>query len=146
MLPLEVRRRASAAGSQIIDYLSLVGDTVDNVPGVLQQGRPDEDGNVKWLLEHGSLDGVIAAAPTMKGAVGENLRQALDWLPQGAQGSSPSSPTTTWPPHVEGWPVLDDELAPSARSDHDAACSTSTSATASAAWHQELAGKALVRC
>src|SRR5471030_3313597 len=64
---------------QIIDYLALIGDTVDNVPGVNKVGPKTA---VKWLQEHGSLDGVIAAAPAMKGAVGENLRQALDWLPQ----------------------------------------------------------------
>ncbi|HEX7689961.1 MAG TPA: DNA polymerase I [Burkholderiaceae bacterium] len=88
---------------QIIDYLSLVGDTVDNVPGVNKVGPKTA---VKWLLEHGSLDGVIAAAPTMKGAVGEHLRAALDWLPQGkrlvtvVRDSDLSG-------HVAGWPVLD---------------------------------------
>jgi DNA polymerase-1 len=88
---------------QIIDYLSLVGDTVDNVPGVNKVGPKTA---VKWLLEHGSLDGVMAAAPTMKGAVGEHLRAALEWLPQGkrlvtvVRDSDLSG-------HVAGWPVLD---------------------------------------
>jgi DNA polymerase-1 len=65
---------------RIIDYLTLIGDTVDNVPGVEKVGPKTA---VKWLAEHGSLDGVIAAASGVKGAVGENLRRALDWLPQG---------------------------------------------------------------
>ena len=65
---------------RIIDYLTLIGDSVDNVPGVDKVGPKTA---VKWIAEHGSLEGVIAAAAGMKGAVGENLRRALDWLPQG---------------------------------------------------------------
>ncbi len=65
---------------RIIDYLTLMGDTVDNVPGVEKVGPKTA---AKWIAEHGSLDGVMAAAPTMKGVVGENLRKALDWLPTG---------------------------------------------------------------
>jgi DNA polymerase-1 len=63
---------------RIVDWLTLVGDAVDNVPGVSKVGPKTA---VKWLQEHGSLDGVIAAAPSIGGAVGENLRQALGWLP-----------------------------------------------------------------
>ena len=69
---------------RIVDYLTLIGDSVDNVPGVDKVGPKTA---AKWLAEHGSLEGVIAAAPTMKGAVGENLRKALDWLPQGGAWS-----------------------------------------------------------
>ncbi len=87
----------------IVDYLSLVGDTVDNVPGVNKVGPKTA---VKWLLEHGSLDGVIAAAPAMKGAVGENLRQALGWLPQGRKLVTVVT-DHDMAPHVPGWPVLD---------------------------------------
>ena len=65
---------------RIVDYLTLVGDAVDNVPGVEKVGPKTA---AKWIAEHGSLEGVIAAAPTFKGVVGENLRRALDWLPQG---------------------------------------------------------------
>lgn len=65
---------------RIIDYLTLIGDTVDNVPGVDKVGPKTA---AKWLAEHGSLEGVVAAAATMKGVAGENLRKALDWLPQG---------------------------------------------------------------
>jgi DNA polymerase-1 len=66
--------------NRIIDYLTLVGDTVDNVPGVAKCGPKTA---VKWLTLHGSLDGVIENAHTITGAVGENLRAALEWLPKG---------------------------------------------------------------
>ena len=64
---------------RIVDYLTLVGDTVDNVPGVPKVGPKTA---VKWLTQYGTLDDVIANAAAIGGAVGENLRQALDWLPQ----------------------------------------------------------------
>jgi len=63
---------------RIVDYLSLVGDSVDNVPGVDKVGPKTA---VKWLEQFGSLDGVVAHAAEIPGAVGENLRRALDWLP-----------------------------------------------------------------
>ena len=65
---------------RIVDYLTLMGDTVDNVPGVDKVGPKTA---AKWIAEHGSLDGVIAAAGSIKGVAGENLRKALDWLPTG---------------------------------------------------------------
>lgn len=65
--------------SKIVDYLSLIGDTVDNVPGVAKVGPKTA---VKWLNLYDSLDGVIEHANEISGVVGENLRQALDWLPQ----------------------------------------------------------------
>ena len=64
---------------RIIDYLSLIGDTVDNVPGVEKVGPKTA---VKWLTQYGSLDEIVAHADEIKGVVGENLRKALDWLPQ----------------------------------------------------------------
>jgi DNA polymerase-1 len=63
---------------RIVDWLTLVGDAVDNVPGVPKVGPKTA---VKWLAEHDSLDGVIAAADRIGGVVGENLRAALSWLP-----------------------------------------------------------------
>ncbi len=63
---------------RIVDYLSLVGDTVDNVPGVDKVGPKTA---LKWLDQYGSLEGVIAHADAIGGAAGENLRRALDWLP-----------------------------------------------------------------
>ncbi|MGE0675139.1 MAG: 5'-3' exonuclease H3TH domain-containing protein, partial [Methylibium sp.] len=65
---------------RIVDYLTLMGDTVDNVPGVEKVGPKTA---AKWISEYGSLDGVIAAAGSIKGVAGENLRRALDWLPTG---------------------------------------------------------------
>ncbi|MFM0003454.1 DNA polymerase I [Paraburkholderia dipogonis] len=63
---------------RIIDYLSLIGDTVDNVPGVDKCGPKTA---IKWLTQFESLDGIVAHADEIKGAVGDNLRRALDFLP-----------------------------------------------------------------
>ncbi|MFM0416833.1 DNA polymerase I [Paraburkholderia aromaticivorans] len=63
---------------RIIDYLSLIGDTVDNVPGVEKCGPKTA---IKWLTQFESLDGIVAHADEIKGAVGDNLRRALDFLP-----------------------------------------------------------------
>ncbi|MGZ8270202.1 MAG: DNA polymerase I [Methylophilus sp.] len=62
----------------IIDYLILIGDTSDNVPGVEKVGPKTA---VKWLKEYGSLDNIVANADSITGKVGENLRKALPWLP-----------------------------------------------------------------
>ena len=88
---------------RIVDYLTLVGDSVDNVPGVDKVGPKTA---VKWLAEHGSLDGVIAAAEGMKGAVGEHLRKALPWLPQ-AKKLVTVVTDCDLAGHVPGWPALD---------------------------------------
>jgi DNA polymerase-1 len=64
--------------NRIIDYLALIGDTVDNVPGVPKVGPKTA---VKWLDAHDSLAGVMAVADDIKGKVGENLRASLDYLP-----------------------------------------------------------------
>ncbi|MEO6033142.1 MAG: DNA polymerase I, partial [Burkholderiaceae bacterium] len=85
---------------RIIDYLTLVGDTVDNVPGVEKVGPKTA---AKWIAEYGSLDGVMAAAPSMKGAAGENLRRALDWLPQARRLVSVVLDCDL-SGHVPGWP------------------------------------------
>ncbi|WBY02609.1 DNA polymerase I [Ramlibacter tataouinensis] len=66
----------------MVDYQALVGDTVDNVPGVEKVGPKTA---VKLLQEYGSLEQLIARAGEVKGAVGENLRKALDWLPKGRE-------------------------------------------------------------
>ncbi|NOX42598.1 MAG: DNA polymerase I [Gammaproteobacteria bacterium] len=63
---------------QIIDYLTLIGDTVDNVPGVPKVGPKTA---TKWLAEYGSLDAIIQHADDIKGKVGENLRATLEQLP-----------------------------------------------------------------
>jgi DNA polymerase-1 len=66
----------------MVDYQTLVGDTVDNVPGVPKVGPKTA---VKWLLEYGSLNALVARAGEIKGVVGENLRASLDWLPKGRE-------------------------------------------------------------
>ncbi|MCJ0764134.1 DNA polymerase I [Variovorax terrae] len=66
----------------MIDYQTLVGDAVDNVPGVPKVGPKTA---AKWLQEYGSLDALVARANEVKGAAGENLRQTLDWLPKGRE-------------------------------------------------------------
>ena len=66
----------------IVDYLSLVGDTSDNVPGVEKVGPKTA---AKWLNQYGSLQAVMAAADEISGVVGENLRKTLDWLPTARQ-------------------------------------------------------------
>ncbi|QOW24668.1 DNA polymerase I [Lysobacter sp. H23M47] len=63
---------------QIVDYLALMGDKIDNIPGVDKCGPKTA---AKWLAEHGTLDGVIANADSIKGKIGENLRAALHRLP-----------------------------------------------------------------
>ena len=63
---------------QIIDYLALMGDKVDNIPGVDKCGPKTA---VKWLIEHESLTNVLANADKVKGKIGENLRSALEQLP-----------------------------------------------------------------
>ncbi|MEP6608195.1 MAG: DNA polymerase I [Burkholderiaceae bacterium] len=73
-----VNRKFGVAPERIVDYLTLVGDSVDNVPGVEKVGPKTA---AKWLHEYGSLDGIVANAGGIKGAVGENLRKALPWLP-----------------------------------------------------------------
>jgi DNA polymerase-1 len=63
---------------KIVDFLALVGDAVDNVPGVEKVGPKTA---AKWLQQYGSLDAIIANADKIDGKVGENLRRALAWLP-----------------------------------------------------------------
>ncbi|MCE2689166.1 MAG: DNA polymerase I [Rubrivivax sp.] len=88
---------------RIVDYLSLIGDAVDNVPGVDKVGPKTA---AKWLADHGSLDGVIAAAASIKGVAGDNLRGALDWLPQ-ARRLVTVVTDCDLAGHVPGWPALD---------------------------------------
>ncbi|WP_312682944.1 DNA polymerase I [Stenotrophomonas chelatiphaga] len=73
-----VMEKFGVRADQIVDLLALMGDAVDNVPGVEKCGPKTA---AKWLGEYQHLDGVIAAAPGMKGKIGENLRAALERLP-----------------------------------------------------------------
>ncbi len=65
---------------RMVDFQTLVGDVIDNVPGVNKVGPKTA---AKWLQEYGSLEALVANASQIKGVVGENLRAALDWLPTG---------------------------------------------------------------
>ena len=77
-----VKEKFGVPPELIVDYLSIIGDTVDNVPGVPKAGPKTAN---KWLAEFGNLDNLIANAGQVKGVVGENLRASLDWLPQARQ-------------------------------------------------------------
>ena len=101
--PAGVLAKFGVAPDRIVDYLTLVGDSVDNIPGVEKVGPKTA---AKWIADHGSLDGVIAAAPAMKGAAGENLRKALDWLPQGRRLVTVATDCDL-SGHVPGWPAFE---------------------------------------
>lgn len=88
----------------MVDYQTLVGDAVDNVPGVDKVGPKTA---VKLLKEYGSLDALVARAHEVKGAVGENLRRALDWLPKGRQLLTIRTDCDL-KDHIPGFPELED--------------------------------------
>ncbi|MEP6791987.1 MAG: 5'-3' exonuclease H3TH domain-containing protein, partial [Ramlibacter sp.] len=88
----------------MVDYQTLVGDTVDNVPGVNKVGPKTA---VKLLLEYGSLDAMVEKAAEIKGAVGENFRQALDWLPRGRELLTVKKDCDL-KDHIPGLPSLED--------------------------------------
>ena len=77
MGPAEVKEKFGIQPDRFIDYLSLAGDTSDNIPGVEKVGPKTA---IKWINEYGSLDGVIQNADQIKGKIGENLNTALDRL------------------------------------------------------------------
>ena len=77
-----VQEKFGVPPERIIDFLTLTGDKVDNVPGVDGCGPKTA---AKWLAEHGSLDAIIAAADSVKGKAGEKLRAALPHLPLSRQ-------------------------------------------------------------
>jgi DNA polymerase-1 len=76
--PAAVMEKFGVRPDQIVDYLALMGDSVDNIPGVEKCGPKTA---AKWLTEYGSLDAVIANAGSVGGKIGENLRKALPQLP-----------------------------------------------------------------
>jgi DNA polymerase-1 len=77
-----VPEKFQVSPSQIIDYLALMGDTSDNIPGVPKVGPKTAS---KWLAEYGSLQGVMDHAQDIKGKVGEYLRESLEFLPMSYQ-------------------------------------------------------------
>lgn len=80
--PTSVKEKFGIPPESIVDYLALVGDTVDNIPGVPQVGPKTA---VKWLTEYGTLDHIIKNANKITGKVGENLRASLAQLPLAKQ-------------------------------------------------------------
>ncbi len=74
-----VKAKFGVAPERIVDYLALVGDAVDNIPGVEKVGPKTA---ARWLAQYGSLEGVLAHADEIPGVVGENLRKVRDWLPK----------------------------------------------------------------
>jgi len=74
-----VEQKFGVPPKRFLDYLSLVGDAVDNVPGVRKVGPKTA---LKWLQQYGTLDEVVAHAYEIGGVVGANLVKALDWLPK----------------------------------------------------------------
>ena len=78
MGPAGVREKFGVGPEQIVDYLALVGDTVDNIPGVPKVGPKTA---AKWLGNYGDLDTLVARADEVGGAVGNRLRENLDVLP-----------------------------------------------------------------
>ena len=74
MGPAEVKEKFGIQPDRFIDYLTLAGDTSDNIPGVEKVGPKTA---IKWINEYGSLDGVIQNADQIKGKIGENLNTAV---------------------------------------------------------------------
>lgn len=106
-------RRRDMAGVEVefgvpprlmVDYQTLVGDAVDNVPGVDKVGPKTA---VKLLKEYGTLDQLIERAHEVKGAVGENLRKALEWLPKG-RALLTIRTNCDLKDHIPGFPELED--------------------------------------
>ena len=73
-----VRAKFGVPPESIVDYLTLVGDSVDNVPGVPKVGPKTA---AKWLAEYRTLDNLVENAGAIKGKVGENLRASLEQIP-----------------------------------------------------------------
>ncbi|HET7365479.1 MAG TPA: DNA polymerase I [Burkholderiales bacterium] len=74
-----VQAKFGVPPEKIVDYLALIGDQIDNIPGVDKVGPKTA---CKWIVQYGSLEGVIAHADEISGLAGENLRKVKDWLPK----------------------------------------------------------------
>ena len=72
-----VEKKFGVKPEQIVDYLALVGDTSDNIPGVEKVGPKTA---VNWLTEHNDIDTIIEKADEFKGKVGEYLRAGIEQL------------------------------------------------------------------
>ncbi len=74
-----VQKKFGVPPEKFLDYLTLVGDAIDNIPGVDKVGPKTA---CKWIEKYGSLEGVLAHAGEVSGLAGENLRKMADWLPK----------------------------------------------------------------
>jgi DNA polymerase-1 len=74
-----VKAKFGVPPGRIVDYLALIGDQIDNIPGVDKVGPKTA---CKWIVQYGSLEGVIEHADEITGLAGENLRKVKDWLPK----------------------------------------------------------------
>jgi DNA polymerase-1 len=74
-----VKRKFGVPPGKFLDYQTLIGDAIDNIPGVDKVGPKTA---CKWIEKYGSLEGVLAHAEEITGLAGENLRKMADWLPQ----------------------------------------------------------------
>jgi DNA polymerase-1 len=74
-----VEKKFGVRPERFVDYLTLVGDAIDNVPGVEKVGPKTA---AKWVTQHQTLDNVIANAHQVTGVIGDNLRKVVDWLPK----------------------------------------------------------------
>src|SRR5918999_2292848 len=77
-----VKRKFGVPPEKFLDYLALIGDAIDNIPGVDKVGPKTA---CKWIEKYGSLEGVLAHADEVSGLAGENLRKMRDWLPKARQ-------------------------------------------------------------
>jgi DNA polymerase-1 len=77
-----VKRKFGVLPEKFLDYLTLIGDAIDNIPGVDKVGPKTA---CKWIEKYGSLEGVLAHAEEITGLAGENLRKMRDWLPKARQ-------------------------------------------------------------
>ncbi|OGA73720.1 MAG: DNA polymerase I [Betaproteobacteria bacterium RIFCSPLOWO2_12_FULL_65_14] len=74
-----VKQKFGVPPEKFLDYLTLIGDAIDNIPGVDKVGPKTA---CKWIEKYGSLEGVLAHAAEIPGLAGENLRKMADWLPK----------------------------------------------------------------
>jgi len=74
-----VKRKFGVPPERIVDYLTLIGDQIDNIPGVEGVGPGFAS---KWLQQYGSLDNLLSRVDEIKGTRGDNLRKLKDWLPK----------------------------------------------------------------
>ncbi|HSF47363.1 MAG TPA: 5'-3' exonuclease H3TH domain-containing protein, partial [Burkholderiales bacterium] len=74
-----VKAKFGVPPEMMVEYLAIIGDSIDNIPGVAKAGPKTA---AKWLRQYGSLDGLLAHAGEISGQVGDNLRASSQWLPR----------------------------------------------------------------